>query len=318
MDSFSGFTEEDIQRLSDNPEDTHEKGRETVKPSVSKNMQRHRNRLTQKNFTRERILKKHQYSNQNLPAIDIPKEARLSIPQIPEDEEVESNKTPAEDETGTTIKENSEEMKETPIEVESKTEKDTEALTTNTDKHGSIPSAKVIPFFLCAEANDKTLEEFETRQRMMEEQNKQRKEILKKAIADRARRTHEETKRLNEIEGELKKLDLLLSNDVAILRNQIESASLEFSEAQKRYDRAEKEFLDAKLDMFNKKERKELLTSHLCTIIEQNEMRKAKRLSDLMMKLEIGCSSMMTSHITVETKAETEPESIEKSKADDC
>lgn len=55
----------------------------------------------------------------------------------------------------------------------------------------------------------------------------------------------------------------------------------------KRYDRAEKEFLDAKLLLYKKLERKELLTHHLCTIIEQNEMRKAKKLSELMEKLEM-------------------------------
>lgn len=55
----------------------------------------------------------------------------------------------------------------------------------------------------------------------------------------------------------------------------------------KRYDRAEKEFLDAKLLLYTKLERKELLTHHLCTIIEQNEMRKAQKLSELMEKLQM-------------------------------
>ncbi|XP_075229008.1 uncharacterized protein LOC142328824 isoform X2 [Lycorma delicatula] len=47
----------------------------------------------------------------------------------------------------------------------------------------------------------------------------------------RAKKTHE-IKKLNKIEGELKKLDLLLSNDVANIRNQIESASIDYLEAQ--------------------------------------------------------------------------------------
>ena len=55
----------------------------------------------------------------------------------------------------------------------------------------------------------------------------------------------------------------------------------------KRYDRAEKEFLEAKMLFFTKLERKELLTHHLCTIIEQNEMRKAQKLSELMEKLDL-------------------------------
>lgn len=98
------------------------------------------------------------------------------------------------------------------------------------------------------------------------------------------------------IQEELQKLDQRLSCDVSIIRNQIEAASLEFMEAQKRYDRAEKEFLDAKLLLYTKLERKELLTHHLCTIIEQNEMRKAQKLSELMEKLQMPDSDVPEVH----------------------
>lgn len=60
---------------------------------------------------------------------------------------------------------------------------------------------------------------------------------------------------------------------------------------QLRFSRAEKEFLDSKQNLFAKMERKELLTKHLCTIIEQNELRKAKKLSELMGKLSIDTGS---------------------------
>nr|CAD7443190.1 unnamed protein product [Timema bartmani] len=133
-----------------------------------------------------------------------------------------------------------------------------------------------------------TLYDFQIRQKMMEEQNRQRKDALAKALADRKKQTHEEARRLQHIQDELHKLDALLSNDVSILRNQIEEASIEFTEAQKRYDRAEKEFLEAKLLLFGKLERKEMLTEHLCRIIEQNEARKARKLSLLMDQLELG------------------------------
>lgn len=55
----------------------------------------------------------------------------------------------------------------------------------------------------------------------------------------------------------------------------------------KRYDKAEREFIEAKLQLFNKLEKKELLTEHLCRIIEANEQRKANKLSELMAKLEM-------------------------------
>ncbi|XP_034254236.1 RAB6-interacting golgin [Thrips palmi] len=131
------------------------------------------------------------------------------------------------------------------------------------------------------------LSDFRAKHRLMEEQNRARKVFLAKALEDRKKQTHAEQLRLGMIQEELQKLDQRLSCDVSIIRNQIEAASVEFMEAQKRYDRAEKEFLEAKLHLYTKLERKELLTHHLCTIIEQNEMRKAQKLSELMEKLQM-------------------------------
>ncbi len=55
----------------------------------------------------------------------------------------------------------------------------------------------------------------------------------------------------------------------------------------KRYDLAEKEFVTAKLNLHTKRERKELLTEHLMTIIEESETRKASKLSELMNQLKL-------------------------------
>ena len=50
----------------------------------------------------------------------------------------------------------------------------------------------------------------------------------------------------------------------------------------RRYERAEKEFIAAKLSLHEKRERKELLTEHLCKIISENEQKKAEKLTQLM------------------------------------
>lgn len=55
----------------------------------------------------------------------------------------------------------------------------------------------------------------------------------------------------------------------------------------KRYDRAEREFIEAKMDLQKKSDLKEQLTEHLYTIIHQNELRKAEKLSHLMNELEM-------------------------------
>ncbi|KAJ1525252.1 hypothetical protein ONE63_010077 [Megalurothrips usitatus] len=160
----------------------------------------------------------------------------------------------------------------------------------------SLTAKLVLPSLSQPPPSSINLSDFKTKHRLMEEQNRARKVFLAKALEDssvlmelyfifRKKQTHAEQVRLGMIQEELQKLDQRLSCDVSIIRNQIDAASHEFMEAQKRYDRAEKEFLDAKLLLYTKLERKELLTHHLCTIIEQNEIRKAQKLSELMEKL---------------------------------
>ncbi|KAF2899369.1 hypothetical protein ILUMI_06812 [Ignelater luminosus] len=131
------------------------------------------------------------------------------------------------------------------------------------------------------------LDEFQARQKLIEEQNRKKKELLMKALAAKTKQTQEEAQRLNEVREEFKKLDALLSTDVKILRKQIELASLDYMEAQKRYYRIEREFLDAKLYLHQKLEKKEMLTEHLCAIIEKNEERKAEKLNELLSKLNL-------------------------------
>lgn len=55
----------------------------------------------------------------------------------------------------------------------------------------------------------------------------------------------------------------------------------------RRYDRAEREFIEAKMDLQKRSELKEQLTEHLYTIIHQNELRKAEKLSQLMNELHV-------------------------------
>ena len=61
----------------------------------------------------------------------------------------------------------------------------------------------------------------------------------------------------------------IASFDVGIIRGRIELAMREFTDAQRRYEYAEKEFVDAKLDLHGKRELKEQLTEHLLLIIQE-------------------------------------------------
>ena len=57
--------------------------------------------------------------------------------------------------------------------------------------------------------------------------------------------------------------------------------------SRKRYNRAEKEFVEAKIDLAEKSSMKESLTEHLYAVIQCNEARKAHRLFKLMEELGI-------------------------------
>lgn len=129
------------------------------------------------------------------------------------------------------------------------------------------------------------LEELQLKQKLMEEQNKKRKEMLAKALADRTKQTEEEVVRLEKIKKELQILDGQFSQDVSVLRKKIDQACLSYSEAEKQYFKVEKEFLQAKINLQKEREKKELLTEHLCALITHNETRKAQKLETLMLEL---------------------------------
>lgn len=130
-----------------------------------------------------------------------------------------------------------------------------------------------------------SLKDFESQRKMIEEQNKQKKDLLYKAIEHHSQKTAAEIRKIQEIKEELSKLDTDLAADVAILRKEIEAATLNYSNIQKNYQRVESQFLKAKLELYQACEKKELLTEHLCTVISHNEDRKAKKLSELMDKV---------------------------------
>ncbi|XP_041064609.1 RAB6-interacting golgin isoform X2 [Carcharodon carcharias] len=142
-------------------------------------------------------------------------------------------------------------------------------------------------FYLHRRRERSRLEQLQLEQRLIEEKNKRKKALLSKTIAERSKRTMAETVKLKQIQKELQTLDVLLSSDVNILRNRIEQSSWEYYQAKKRYDKAEVEYIAAKLDLYKKTELKEQLTEHLCTIIQQNELRKANKLEELMHQLEM-------------------------------
>ncbi|KAK7113667.1 RAB6-interacting golgin-like [Littorina saxatilis] len=129
------------------------------------------------------------------------------------------------------------------------------------------------------------VDKFRQQQQKIEEENKHRRKMLAAAINQRSKMAKEEAEKLTKVQKELNRLDSLVNADVSIIRDRIEAASIDFLQAQKRYERAEREFVEAKMALAEKSDAKESLTEHLYTVIQQNEARKAKRLAQLMKQL---------------------------------
>ncbi|XP_077450890.1 RAB6-interacting golgin isoform X1 [Stigmatopora argus] len=138
------------------------------------------------------------------------------------------------------------------------------------------------------ELHDKTrLEHLKSEQKIIEESNKRKKALLAKTIAAKSQQTQAEAVKLKRIQIELQALDDQVSNDIGILRGKIEQASWDYTTARKRYDKAETEYVKAKLDLHKKTDLKEQLTEHLYAIIQQNELHKSIKLEELMQQLQL-------------------------------
>ncbi|KAJ4943039.1 hypothetical protein JOQ06_005548 [Pogonophryne albipinna] len=150
-----------------------------------------------------------------------------------------------------------------------------------------IPAVKELEKQEVALREQTRLEHLQQEQKLIEERNKRKKALLTKTIAEKSKQTQAEAVKLKRIQKELQALDDMVSNDIGILRSRIEQASWEFSGARKRYEKAEVEYVQSKLDLHKKTEVKEQLTEHLCAIIQQNELRKAHKLEELMQQLHL-------------------------------
>jgi hypothetical protein len=87
------------------------------------------------------------------------------------------------------------------------------------------------------------------------------------------------------IQSELHKLDQSLSENISQLRNEIEYVGREVVQLQHTFDAAQKAFLDSRLALAKKTQRKLLLTGHLNSIILSNEQAKASKLTELQIQM---------------------------------
>lgn len=259
--SFSGFTETQISTGTSKNVTTRQKQKTTSKTKQSNRQQQYRSPPGPK----EEI-------------IPIPNEAKLSLPTTNESDNPDLLKNLDEhnkDKPDMGQKELVTTSNDSKYEVASQ---DTDQINNKKDKD------------IDQESPSNDVESVLERQKRIEEENKKKKAAIAKALEDRKNKTSQETQKLEHVQAELQKIDQIVAGDVRLLRKTIEEASYAYMEAQKRYDRAEKEYISAKEGLFTCSEKKDQLTAHLASIIQLNEERKAKKLTELMKELDISAT----------------------------
>ncbi|XP_068175416.1 RAB6-interacting golgin [Antennarius striatus] len=259
MSGWAGFSEEELRKLQQKDSAMSTAAARGRKPAPGTR--------SRQQLQRERALQLAAQRNQGATSPSLPPEQQLTKPP-PKEEPVPPAVTP----TGT--------PPQKPVQVGP------------TGEHQQVPEEEIQTVKELekpeVELREKTrLEQLQQEQTVMEEMNKRKKALLAKTIAEKSKQTRAETLKLNRIQKELQALDDMVSSDIGILRDLIEQSSWNYSAARKRYEKAEAEFVSAKLDLHRKTEVKEQLTEHLCAVIQQNERRKAQKLEELMEQLQL-------------------------------
>eukprot|EP00045_Choanoeca_perplexa_P018426 m.291443 g.291443 ORF g.291443 m.291443 type:complete len:313 (+) comp17816_c0_seq6:6785-7723(+) len=135
-------------------------------------------------------------------------------------------------------------------------------------------------------------QEVERRKTQIEAENKRRQKLLATTLASRRTQVFSEVKRLKQLQEELAQLEKDLSFDINLLRGRIETSAKTYEAARQRFDRAEAEYVQAKLEMHKASDVKEQLTEHLMLIIQKNEERKAEKLDAIMTQLDADVSAV--------------------------
>lgn len=256
MSGWAGFSDEELRRMQQKDSAAGARGRKPPAPA---------NRSRQQ-LQREKALQLAAQKNAGAASPGLPPEQQLAKP--PPKEEPEPR--PGAPAAGPAVRQ------EEPQKVEVKPEPEEET-----------PAVKELEKQEVELREKSRLEQLQQEQKVIEERNKRKKALLAKTIAEKSKQTQAEAVKLKRIQKELQALDDMVSNDIGILRGKIEQASWDYSSARKRYEKAEAEYVTAKLDLHKKTEVKEQLTEHLCAIIQQNELRKAHKLEELMQQLQL-------------------------------
>jgi hypothetical protein len=120
--------------------------------------------------------------------------------------------------------------------------------------------------------------------------NQEKALLMSRKIVDHERRLKTESEQLDVYRRELALLQRDLNKEVVILQGEIDAEVRDVSALESEFRELEKQYLEKKALLARKRERKDMLTSHLATIISHHELRRADRLNELMSRMSSSSS----------------------------
>ena len=115
-----------------------------------------------------------------------------------------------------------------------------------------------------------------------------KEKLVQSALQHRFKKMEAEEMKLRQIRSTLKSLSVDTGKEIHVLRGKIEYTESMLAKAEGTLRYKEKEVIELKENVVKLREKKNLLTEHLSTIIYESEKKKQEKLKELMVALDLG------------------------------
>ena len=115
-----------------------------------------------------------------------------------------------------------------------------------------------------------------------------KEKLVQSALQHRFKKMEAEEMKLRQIRSTLKSLSADTGKEIHVLRGKIEYTESMLAKAEGTLRYKEKEVIELKENVNKLREKKNLLTEHLSTIIYESEKKKQEKLKELMVALDLG------------------------------
>ena len=122
----------------------------------------------------------------------------------------------------------------------------------------------------------------------LKQELEKKEKLVQSALQHRFKKMEAEEIKLRQIRSTLKSLSVDTGKEIHVLRGKIENTESMLAKAEGTLRYKEKEIIELKESVNKLRDKKNLLTEHLSTIIYESEKKKQEKLKELMVALDLG------------------------------